>query len=147
MNAEVFEHEIQKSNTYGACDGSSFPWRSVGGIISQLLKEDGEVWPSEGLQSPWRSILQVHHEVQRSNPVPIFQEFKYFGTKTLDGPLCLWRSVILAVEGNEESSKRNCTSMGRQSPLQSVMTTTIRREVRRLSRVLTDFQLIESLFN
>ncbi|TMW82922.1 hypothetical protein EJD97_003868, partial [Solanum chilense] len=29
-------------------------------------------------------------------PVPIFQEFKCFETKTLDGPLCLWRSVILS---------------------------------------------------
>ncbi|TMW85850.1 hypothetical protein EJD97_022384 [Solanum chilense] len=33
--------------------------------------------------------LQVRHEVQRSNPVPIFQELKCFGTKPLDGPLCL----------------------------------------------------------
>ena len=31
--------------------------------------------------------------------VPIFQEFKCFGTKTLNVPLCLWRSVILSVEG------------------------------------------------
>ena len=54
-------------------------------------------------------------------PVPIFQEFKCFGTKTLDGPLCLWQSVILAVEGNEESSKRNCTSMGRRRPWRSVV--------------------------
>ena len=49
-------------------------------------------------------------------PVPRFQELKCFGTKTLDGPLCLWRSVKLAVEGNEESSRRNCTSMGRRIP-------------------------------
>ncbi|TMX00578.1 hypothetical protein EJD97_000530 [Solanum chilense] len=49
-------------------------------------------------------------------PVPRFQELKCFETKTLDGPLCLRRSVILAVEGNEESSRRNCTSMGRRSP-------------------------------
>ena len=55
-------------------------------------------------------------------PVPIFQEFKCFGTKTLDGPLCLWQSVILAVEGNEESSGRNCKSMGRHDPWSSVMT-------------------------
>ena len=43
MNAEVFEQEIQKSTTYGACDGSSCPWWSVGGIVVQLLKEDGEL--------------------------------------------------------------------------------------------------------
>ena len=80
-------------------------------------------------------------------PVTIFQELKCFGTKTLDGPLCLWRSIILSVEGNEDSSRRNCTSMGWRSPWRSVMTTTISREVRRPSRVLTDFQQIESLFN
>ena len=40
----------------------------------QLLKEDGEVLQSVGLRSPggpsclWRSVLQVRHEVQRSNP-------------------------------------------------------------------------------
>ena len=39
-------------------------------------------------------------------PVPRFQELKCFRTKILDGPLCLWRSVILAVNGNEESSRR-----------------------------------------
>ena len=45
-------------------------------------------------------------------PVPIFQEFKCFGTETLDGPLCLWRSVIPAVEGDEERSRRNCIKYG-----------------------------------
>ena len=80
-------------------------------------------------------------------PVPRFQELKCFGTKTLDGPLCLWRSVILAAEGNEERSRRNCTSMGRRSPWRSVVTTTIRCKVCRPSRVLTDFLQIESLCN
>ena len=80
-------------------------------------------------------------------PVPIFQEFKCFKTKTLDGPLRLWRSIIPSVEGNEESSRRNCISMGQRSPWRSVVTTKIRREVRQPSRVLTDFQQIESLFN
>ena len=80
-------------------------------------------------------------------PVPIFQEFTCFETKTLEGPLCLWRSIILVVEGNEERSRRNCTSMGRRNPWRSVVTTTIRREVRRPNRVLTDFQQLESLFN
>ena len=79
--------------------------------------------------------------------VPIFEEFKYFETKTLDGPLCLWRSVILSVEGNEESRRRNCKNMGRRSPWRFIVTTMIRREVRQPSRVLADFQQIESLFN
>ena len=80
-------------------------------------------------------------------PVPRFQELKCFRTKTLDGPLCLWQSVILAVDGNEESSRRNCTIMGRRSPWQTVVTTTVRREIRQPSRVLVDFQQLESLFN
>ena len=79
-------------------------------------------------------------------PVPRFQELKCFGTKTLDGPLCLWRSVILAVEGGEESSRRNCISMGRRSPWRSVVTMTIRCEVCRPSCVFANFQQIESLF-
>ena len=52
-------------------------------------------------------------KIREVAPLPIFQEFKCFETETLDEPLCLWRSVTLAVEGNEESSRRNCTSMGR----------------------------------
>ena len=45
-------------------------------------------------------------------PVPRFQELKCFGTKTLDGPLCLWRSVILAVEGNEEEQQKKLHKYG-----------------------------------
>ena len=45
-------------------------------------------------------------------PVPIFQELKCFGTKTLDEPLCLWRSVILAVEGNEEEQQKKLHKYG-----------------------------------
>ena len=80
-------------------------------------------------------------------PVPIFLELKCFGTKTLDESLCLWRSVILVVEGNEESSRINCISMGWRSPWRSVVSIEIRREVRRPIHVLADFQQIESLFN
>ena len=45
-------------------------------------------------------------------PVPIFQELKCFGTKALDGPLCLWRSVILAVEGNEKEQQKKLHKYG-----------------------------------
>ena len=45
-------------------------------------------------------------------PVPIFQELKCFGTKTLHGSLCLWRSVILAVEGNEEEQQKKFHKYG-----------------------------------
>ena len=79
--------------------------------------------------------------------VPRFQELKCFGMKTFDGPFCLCRSVILSVEGNEESSRRNFISMERPSPWRSVVTTTICREFCRPSHILTVFQQIESLFN
>ena len=45
-------------------------------------------------------------------PIRIFQEVKFLGTKTLDGPLCLWRSVILAVEGNEEEKQKKLHKYG-----------------------------------
>ena len=49
-------------------------------------------------------------------PVPRFQELKCFGMKTLDGLLCLWQSLIRAVEGGEESSRRNCICVGQRRP-------------------------------
>ena len=109
------------------------------------MRKSDQVWGYEDCDGPsclWRSVLQVHHEVQKVVPVPIFQEFKYFETKTLNGPLCLWWSVILAVEGYGESSRRNCTSMGRRSPWRSVMTMTIRRVVRRPSKYLSKIILL-----
>ena len=62
---------------------------------------------------PFCRFVMKFREVIR---VTIFQELKCFETKALDGPLCLRRSVILAVEGGEESSRRNCISMGGRSP-------------------------------
>ena len=44
--------------------------------------------------------------------VPIFQELKCFETKALDGPLCLWRSIILAVKGNEEEQQKKVHKYG-----------------------------------
>ena len=79
-------------------------------------------------------------KIRKVIPVPRFQKLKYFETKTLDGPLCLWRSVTLAIEGNEERSRRIVPSMGRRSSRRSVMTTTVHRMVRRPSRILADFQ-------
>ena len=58
-----------------------------------------------------------------------------------DGPSYLPSRVM------KKSSRINCISMGRRSPWRSVVTTTIRREVRRPCRVLTYFQQLEFLFN
>ena len=48
-----------EETTYGAYDGLSFLWRSVGGSVEKLLKEDGEVWPSVGLWSLWRFVMAM----------------------------------------------------------------------------------------
>ncbi|TMX04497.1 hypothetical protein EJD97_008247 [Solanum chilense] len=47
-------------------------------------------------------------------PVPRFHELKF--KEVIPLPLFLRRSVILVVDGGEECSRRNCTSMGRRSP-------------------------------
>ena len=70
-------------------------------------------------------------------------KLKCFGTKTLDGPSCLWRFVLPIVEGNEESSRKNFyTSMGRRSPSRSVMTMTVRRVIHRPSQFLSKIVLL-----
>ena len=48
-----------EETTYGAYDGPSCSWRSVGGSVEKLLKKDGEVWPSVGLRSLWRSVMDM----------------------------------------------------------------------------------------
>ena len=103
-----------EETTYGAYDGPSCLWRSVGGSIEKLLKEDGEVWPSVELRRLWRSVMAmtVRPEDHRSDPSTQIPRVEVFWNVTLDGPLCLWRYVTHAVEGNEESSRRNCTKYG-----------------------------------
>ena len=48
-----------EETTYRAYDGPSCLWRSVGGNVVQLLKEDGEVSPSVGLRRVWRSVVAM----------------------------------------------------------------------------------------
>ena len=146
MYAEIFERRNAEETTYGACDGPSCPWRFVGGVVVKLLKEDGEVWPSVGLRSLWRSVMAMtvrpagsSWRSEKWSQYPDSKSWSVLKRRPV-GPLCLWRSVIPAVKGNEESRRRNCTSMGWRSPRRSVTTTTVRREVCRPSRVLADFQ-------
>ena len=54
-----FERKNVEETTYGAYDGPSCLWRSVGGSVEKLLKEDGEFWPSVGLRSLWRSVVAM----------------------------------------------------------------------------------------
>ena len=153
MNAEIFSEEMQKRplrslwrsfvlvtvrrwQRSAAAEGrwGSLTECGITKLVTVRRRYDG---PSCRFVMKFREVIQV----------PRSQELKCFETKTLDGPLCLWRSVILAVEGNEESNRRNCISMGLRSPWRAVMTMTIRCVVRRPIRVLADFQQTESLFN
>ena len=89
MNMEVFGQEIQKSTTYGACDGSSWHrsaaaegrWGSLNkcGVTECVTDRRSHDNPS-----CW-FIIKIIEVV----PVPKLQEFKCFGMETLDGPLCL----------------------------------------------------------
>ena len=54
MNAKVFEQEMQKSYNLRSL------WRSVGGIVVKMLKEDGEVWKIVGLWSAWRIVVDTN---------------------------------------------------------------------------------------
>ena len=146
MNAEVFEQEIQKNTTYGACNGPSCSWRSVGGIIVQLLKEDGEVWPIVGLRSAWRtvvarrSVLLVRHEVQRSDPsihilrVEVF--WNEYPRRTVV-PMTVRHTCRLG-EWREQQKKLHKYGMTESMTVR--VTTTVHREVRHPRRVLANFQ-------
>ena len=72
MNADVFEQEMQKSTTYGPCEGSSCLWRSIGRIVVKLLKEDGKVLPSVGLRSVWRTVVAMTHRRSHDGPSFLF---------------------------------------------------------------------------
>ncbi|TMW86017.1 hypothetical protein EJD97_022064 [Solanum chilense] len=79
MNADVFERINAEETTYGA--SAEGRWGSltkcgVTEIVTDRRVHDG---------SSYRFVMKFREVV----PVPIFQEFKCFGTETLDGPLCL----------------------------------------------------------
>ena len=86
--------------------------------------------------------MQFRREVQRVDLSTQISELKCFGMNTLDRPLCLWRFVLPVVEGNEESSRRNYTSMGRRSPSRSVVTMTVRHVIRWPSQFLSPMTLL-----
>ena len=92
-----------------------------------------------GYDSPSCRFVMKFKEVIH---VPRFQELKYFETKTLDGPSCLWRFVLPIVEGNKESNKRNYTSVEWQSPSRSVVTMTVCRVIRWPSHFLSKIVLL-----
>ena len=142
-----------EDTTYGAYDGPSCLWRSVGGSVEKLLKEDGEVWPSVGLRSLWRSVMDMM--VRPAGSSRISEKWsQYPNSKSWsfcnEDPR---RTVVpvtashLPLRGMKKAVEELHPSMGRRSPRRSVMTTTFRRVVRRPSRVLADFQFLESLFN
>ena len=106
MKAEVFEQEIQKRYHL-----RSF-WRSVVPVTVRRWHR------SEAAEGRWGSLTKcgfmkcMMYCCSRDGPswwfvvmirevVPVlkFQEFKCYGTETLDGPLCLERSAIPVRQG------------------------------------------------
>ena len=129
--------EVWPSRDHEACDGPSYLWRAVLQVHHkvQRVKFSNEI--CDGHSYLRRSVLQFRREVQRVDPSTQISELMFFGTDTLDGPSCLWRFVLPVIEVNEESSRRNYTSMGRRSPSRSVVTMTVRRVIRRPSQFLS----------
>ena len=117
-----------EETTYRAYDGPSCLWRSVGGSVEKLLKEDGEVWPSVGLRSLWRSLLQVRREDQRSDPSTQIPKVEVFCN---EDPR--WTVVPVTVRhtcrwGEWRKQQKNCTKYGATEP------TTVRHDHNGLSR-------------
>ena len=136
-----------EETTYEAYDGPSCLWRSVGGSVEKLLNEDGEVWPSVGLWSLWRSVMAmtVRHagsswrsekwsQYPNSKSRSILKRRSSTDRCAYDGP------SHLPSRGMKKAAKEIAPSMGRRSPRWSVVITTVLRVVRRPSRVLADFQ-------
>ena len=81
-----------EETTYGAYDGPSCLWRSVGGSVEKQLKEDGEVWQVWGYEDYDGPSCRFVVKIREVIPVPRFQELKYFETRqstdrsAYDGP-------------------------------------------------------------
>ena len=160
MNAEVLERRNAEETTYGACDGPSCLWRSVGGSVEKLLKEDGDVWPSVGLRSLSRSIVAMtarpagsSWSSEKWSQYPDSKSWSVLKRRlstdrcAYDGPSYFpSRGMKIAAEEIAQVWDDEVHD-GPSWPWRSVTTTMVRREVRQPSRVLADFQQIESLFN
>ena len=122
-------------------------WRSVGGSVEKLLKEDGEVWPSVRLRSLWRSVVAMtvrpagsSWSSEKWSQYPDSKSWSVLKRRpstdrcAYDGP------SYLPLRG----MKRAAEEITKYGTTESM---TVRRVVRRPSRVLADFQQLESLFN
>ena len=136
-----------EETTYGAYDGPLCLWRSVGGSVEKLLKEDGEVWPSVGLRSLWRSVMDMtvrpagsSRRSEKWSQYPNSKSWSILKRRpsadrcAYDGP------SHLPSRGIKKAAEEIAPSMGRRTSRRSVMTTTVHRVVRRPSHILADFQ-------
>ena len=89
MNAEVFEQEIQKSTTYGACDGSSWHRSAAAEGRWGILTKCGVTEYVTDRRSHDGPFCWFVIKIREVVPVPKFQEFMCFGMETLDRLLCL----------------------------------------------------------
>ena len=113
-----FWAKIAEETTYGAYDGPSCLWRSVGGSVEKLLKEDGEVWPSVGLRSLWRSVMAMTVRPAgsswRSEKWSQYPDSKSWSILKRDP----WRTVVPMTvhhtchRGEWRKQQKNCTKYG-----------------------------------
>ena len=139
-----------EETTYRAYDGPSCLWRSIRGSIEKLLKEDGEVWPSVGLRSLSRSVMAMTVRPAgsswRSEKWSQYPDSKSWSIlkRRPSTDRCAYDGLShLPSRGMKKAAEEIAPSMGRRSPRRSIVTTTVRRP----SRVLADFQQLESFFN
>ena len=121
-----FEWRNAKETTYEADDGPSCLWRSVGGSVEKLLKEGGEVWPSVGLRSLWRSIVAMTVRPAGSSwsseKWSQYPDSKSWSVLKRDPR---WTVVPMTVRhtcrwGEWREQQKKLLSMGRRSPWRSV---------------------------
>ena len=143
-----------EETTYGAYDGPSCLWRFVGSSVVLLLKERWGSLTKCGV-TKLVTVRRVYDGPSCRFVMKLTEVMQYPYSKSwsvlerrpstdhcaYDGPSYLPSRVM------KKSSRKNCISMGRRSPWRSVVTTTVRRVVRRPRRILADFQQSESLFN
>ena len=112
-----------EETTYGAYDGPSCLWRSVGGSVEKLLKEDGEVWPSVGLRSLWRSVMDMtvrpagssrRSEKWSSTQIPRVEVFCNEDPRRTVVPMMVRHTCR---RGEWRKQQKNCTKYGATEPM------------------------------
>ena len=123
---KVFEQRNAEETTYGARDGPSCLWRSVGGSVVQLLKEYGEVCVTDRRSHDGpscRFVIKIREVAQYlySKSSSDLERRPSTDRYACDDPSYLPSRVM------KRAPEEISSSMGRRISWRSVVTTTIRR--------------------